>query len=331
MRCGGCGCSSKEESTIPQFQPTHPPLSTSTTRQTASRSSVFTQQTHASSRTSYVTDPQSVTHIREDKKPPAMASKQKSKSVRESPQTRRPRPTRSSRTFKDSSEHELSSLLDLEDSSNRSNLRRSTSYASPLEFLDPAPLYRRSTPLTRQNLESLLKDLEKAPSSAPQSVKSGTQQDPPGPTLTTASRSGDKAMPKTKSPKKSDKKKSKADADSHPLNLPPDELRRLSAAMAKEEARTSTPMDVDDAPAVNGSSQPPTPSHDAPGTFPDEETNGVNVREEKSPTPPPHRTPPPPKVDPEACKAAGNKFFKAKDYDRAVQEYSKGKSTLHVS
>lgn len=46
-----------------------------------------------------------------------------------------------------------------------------------------------------------------------------------------------------------------------------------------------------------------------------------------SPVPPPHKTPsPPPKpaYDPEACKAIGNKYFKAKDYTRAVQEYTKG-------
>jgi DnaJ homolog subfamily C member 7 len=131
-----------------------------------------------------------------------------------------------------------------------------------------------------------------------------------------------KAMPKSnvKSPKKSDKKKSKpADPDSHPLNsyFP-------SAAMSGEDAR-ATPMDVDgDAPAVNGNSQPPTPSHDAPGAFPSD-VNGDHDREDRSPTPPPHKVQPAPKVDPEACKAAGNKFFKAKDYDRAIQEYSKGR------
>ena len=90
--------------------------------------------------------------------------------------------------------------------------------------------------------------------------------------------------------------------------------------MAREDARNTTPMDLDDAPAVNGSSQPPTPSHEAPGAFPDEATNGVSDSDEKSPTPPPHK----PQVDPEACKAAGNKFFKAKDYDRAIEEYTKG-------
>lgn len=251
------------------------------------------------------------------------------------------RPTRSSRTFKHSSEHDSdeSSYQQDENSPHKSAPRRSTSYASPLEFHDPTPLNRLSTPLTRQNLESLLKDLEKVPETpkaAPHSVKSSAEPLTTG--AATASRRSatnrlPQAMPKPKSAKKSssDKKKSKPDPDSHPLNLPPDELRRLSAAMAREEARNSTPMDVDDAPAVNGSSQLPTPSHDAPGAFPDEETNGVHEREEKSPTPPPHKTPPPPKVDPEACKAAGNKFFKAKDYDRAIQEYTKGEYLSTVS
>ena len=61
--------------------------------------------------------------------------------------------------------------------------------------------------------------------------------------------------------------------------------------------------------------------------------NGVSDQDQinghGSPIPPPHKTPspsPPPKpaYDPEACKATGNKYFKAKDYTRAVQEYSKG-------
>ena len=48
---------------------------------------------------------------------------------------------------------------------------------------------------------------------------------------------------------------------------------------------------------------------------------------DKSPTPPPHKassTPPKPAYDPEECKALGNKYFKAKDYTKAVQEYTKG-------
>ncbi len=144
-------------------------------------------------------------------------------------------------------------------------------------------------------------------------------------------------MRKSKSPKKQDKdrdkkKSAKHDTDTHPLNLPPDQLRKLTARMAREEAeRQSMSMDreipgtTDKDSIPNDSSQPATPSQDAPGAFPDEPaTNGVNGHNERSPTPPPHKVTPAPKVDPEACKAAGNKFFKAKDYDKAIVEYSKG-------
>lgn len=251
-----------------------------------------------------------------------MSTKPKCAKESRSPQT--PRPThRNSRTFTSSARKLGSDDQRSYDSSLLpSGHRRSTSYTSPLEFGDPSVLSLRPDRLTKNNLEALLKefDLEKTPH-APKSAASSSAVGDPGPTLRPAATSTRKAMPKTnfKSPKKSDKKKSKPDPDSHPLNsyFP-------SAAMSREDAR-STPMEIDsDAPAVNGSSQPPTPSHDAPGAFPGEEPNGVDDRDEKSPTPPPHRLQPTPKVDPEACKAAGNKFFKAKDYDRAVQEYTKG-------
>ncbi|KEF58485.1 uncharacterized protein A1O9_06411 [Exophiala aquamarina CBS 119918] len=149
-------------------------------------------------------------------------------------------------------------------------------------------------------------------------------------------------MRKSKSPKKHDKdrdkekRKAKHDPNTHPLNLPPDQLRQLfTAQMARQEAeanRSSMSMDRDTPEAseqnfVNGSSPPVTPSKEAPGAFPehpsDHSTNGTsNASDERSPTPPPHRVTPH-KVDPEACKAAGNKFFKAKDYDRAIAEYTK--------
>ena len=212
-------------------------------------------------------------------------------------------------------------------SSHPSEHRRSTSYTSPLELGDPSVLSQRPDRLTKTNLEALLKelDLEKTPH-APKSAPSSAAGDPVSTLRPAAGTAARKAMPKTnfRSPKKSDKKKSKPDPDSHPLNsyFP-------SAGMSSDDVR-STPMDVDsDAPVVNGSSQPPTPSHDAPGAFPGEAPNGTSDREDKSPTPPPHRVPPTPKVDPEACKAAGNKFFKAKDYDRAIQEYTKGRVVVH--
>ncbi|KAK4967022.1 hypothetical protein LTR28_003018 [Elasticomyces elasticus] len=140
------------------------------------------------------------------------------------------------------------------------------------------------------------------------------------------------------------------DRDSHPLNLPPDELRRLSAlsaVMSEQQQQTAMDADVDvgvdvDMEAVRSPtpSNPaviptPAPAHaPAPvtatsGAVPT--TNGVNgTHEEAAPVPPPHRTPPSPPpqpqqpaVDPEACKTAGNKFFKAKEYDKAIKEYSK--------
>jgi DnaJ homolog subfamily C member 7 len=156
------------------------------------------------------------------------------------------------------------------------------------------------------------------------------------------------SMPKSKSPSKSPKKldkekrKARHDTETHPLNLPPDQLRAHLAHMARQEAESASRMSMDrDTPEANNydsartngtapTSQPATPSREAPGAFPqqdDAETapNGTNGhQDERSPTPPPHTVPPAPKVDPEACKAAGNKFFKAKDYDRAIQEYTKG-------
>ncbi|OAG43587.1 hypothetical protein AYO21_02173 [Fonsecaea monophora] len=155
------------------------------------------------------------------------------------------------------------------------------------------------------------------------------------------------SMRKSKSPKKQDKDKEKkkfrnnSDPDTHPLNLPPDQLRQHLAQMARQEAESAGRMSMDrefadtnnhDSSMSNGtagSSQPATPSKEVPGAFSDQAnsdatSNGTNGQhEERSPTPPPHRVPPAPKVDAEACKAAGNKFFKAKDYDRAIVEYTK--------
>ena len=86
-----------------------------------------------------------------------------------------------------------------------------------------------------------------------------------------------------------------------------------------------TPMDVD----REGPSSPPiNPSGALPE--PDGAASEDNANGETSPVPPPHTvnptTSPPPKpaIDPEICKAVGNKYFKAKDYQKAIQEYSKG-------
>lgn len=142
----------------------------------------------------------------------------------------------------------------------------------------------------------------------------------------------------------SSKRSSKYDRDSHPLNLPPDELRRLStsAMSAMSDQPTPQPMDVDR--EFTSSPAPSSPAAaQAPAAFP--KTNGVNG-EETRPAPPPHRyttSPPPqsanyaatpeaasppaqaPAIDAEEYKAAGNKFFKIKDYPAAIKEYSKGR------
>lgn len=134
-------------------------------------------------------------------------------------------------------------------------------------------------------------------------------------------------------------------ADTHPLNLPPDERERRRSAMdAPGEAVPSMEVD-DESPTPSVSSSPPM----SPGFFPDipggmdDDRNG-----DSSPVPPPHginttSSPPPapkssfpappsipplqpqqPTVDAEACKTLGNKYFIAKDYKRAVKEYTKG-------
>lgn len=140
----------------------------------------------------------------------------------------------------------------------------------------------------------------------------------------------------------SSRRSSKYDRDSHPLNLPPDELRRLSSSAMSQmsDQPTPQPMDVDREAASSPANTPASPA--APP-----KTNGTNGTEEPKPAPPPHRyttSPPPPTanyaatpeessppaqaptIDAESYKAAGNKFFKIKDYPQAIKEYSKGAS-----
>jgi DnaJ family protein C protein 7 len=110
----------------------------------------------------------------------------------------------------------------------------------------------------------------------------------------------DKKSSSSRSPKKKDRAH---DPDTHPLNYPPEErarLSRLSARMDQEKSQTNGNGTAADKPTQNG--------HDAPA-------------------PPPHKTPttPPPSTeDAEAFKAAGNKYFKAGDYTKAIAEYTKG-------
>ncbi|KAK4507614.1 hypothetical protein PRZ48_001349 [Zasmidium cellare] len=145
---------------------------------------------------------------------------------------------------------------------------------------------------------------------------------------------------KSKSPRSS-KSFSRSNPYEHPLNLPPDELRRLSALSAS----MSSPRDSREEGGVPIHSDPmeTTPAPETPGAFP--QSNGVNGEhqndedQENRPTPPPHRTPTSPQPQPEksdkpekpeireaeaeAYKAAGNKLYKAGQYGSAIDEYTK--------
>lgn len=99
--------------------------------------------------------------------------------------------------------------------------------------------------------------------------------------------------------------RSSKDQDSHPLNLPPDELRRRLSAMAATRDDQRSSMDIDPQEA--------------------QQKNGVNTQE-RSPTPPPHRSNSD-AGEADSFKLAGNKFFKDGNYARAIEEYNKGKSS----
>ena len=100
----------------------------------------------------------------------------------------------------------------------------------------------------------------------------------------------------------------------HPLNLPPIERERRLSAMSTGSAGPSTPEESDPV-HQNGSS--------------DSTADADTI-----PTPPPHRSPTPPAepaVDPEDHKNLGNKYFKARDYVKAVTEYTKGMCLVNMT
>jgi DnaJ homolog subfamily C member 7 len=127
------------------------------------------------------------------------------------------------------------------------------------------------------------------------------------------------------------------DPNSHPLNLPPEQLRRLSALSALSNSNMSEPLPMDmdmDVDRPNGAPSSPTPTQPAVPTSPEVPSgNGVNgATNGRAPTPPPHKSAPtspapapvPTAEDAEAFKTAGNKYYKAKEYKRAIEEYTKG-------
>ncbi|KAH8815806.1 hypothetical protein F5884DRAFT_773738 [Xylogone sp. PMI_703] len=114
------------------------------------------------------------------------------------------------------------------------------------------------------------------------------------------------------------------DPDTHPLNLPPEELKRLSAL-----SNMSDKMEIDsEAPKA-----PTPPPANRRSSSDQQKTNGVNgtAGANDAPVPPPHKsnptspTPaaPPTAEEAEAFKNAGNKHYKAKEYWKAIEEYTK--------
>lgn len=157
---------------------------------------------------------------------------------------------------------------------------------------------------------------DKRPSIPPS--KSSTTTDKPNLSPT---KSSQKSAAKIKRSAKSNK-----DANIHPLNLPP-ELRRLSALSANKMSASDngdSPMsDVE-----RQQTQSPAPNSSVPTT----PSNGYvtsPLSDDKPPPPPIHRTPTNPtpqnnEAEAEAFKAAGNKFFKSKEFTKAIAEYTKG-------
>lgn len=93
-----------------------------------------------------------------------------------------------------------------------------------------------------------------------------------------------------------------------------------SAASRDDNLRSS--MDLDGEAYANSAAKPTSPTTPQPGANGADSAQKNNDNEQKSPTPPPHGVPP--TVDAESYKLAGNKFFKAGDYSRAILEYTKG-------
>lgn len=157
----------------------------------------------------------------------------------------------------------------------------------------------------------------------------------------------------------SSSRRSKHDPNTHPLNLPPDEYKRLSALSAMSDRSSIDKMDVDKETPPNPPSSPPATSqpqaqaqasYTVPISSPTNGTKDAPVKAQaKSPTngerpapasrsgpaPPPHGSRPSSPVpttadEAESYKAAGNKFFKEKDYRNAIIQYTKGKTYHYV-
>jgi DnaJ family protein C protein 7 len=93
-------------------------------------------------------------------------------------------------------------------------------------------------------------------------------------------------------------------------------------------------MDIDSE-VPNGAPSSPSTQQTVPGAFDAPKVNGRRDStngEAQGPVPPPHKSTPsspapapvPTAEDAEAFKTAGNKYYKAKEYKKAIEEYTKG-------
>ncbi|KAI8949557.1 hypothetical protein F4801DRAFT_394773 [Xylaria longipes] len=124
-----------------------------------------------------------------------------------------------------------------------------------------------------------------------------------------------------------DSRRGKLDPNTHPLNLHPDEIKRLSAAMS--ERSSFDKMDVDKENSSQPPSSPPPPQPQKSFTVPiNSPTNGSKPDlNGEGPAPPPHRSNPSSPVPSDAeqaenYKSLGNKSFKDRQYKKAIKEYS---------
>ena len=133
-------------------------------------------------------------------------------------------------------------------------------------------------------------------------------------------------------------RKAKFDPHTHPLNLPPEERKRLSE-LSQSAMSGSNSMDIDREVPNGGPSTPPPQNSSSQSNFSVPVANGTTNGAANGaangdgprdpPTPPPHKSNPSspvptPQEDAESYKAAGNRFFKDKNYSKAIEQYSKG-------
>lgn len=98
-------------------------------------------------------------------------------------------------------------------------------------------------------------------------------------------------------------------------------------------------MDIDSEGPNGAPPVSPPPQQKMPGAFDTPKTNGANGKDKENekengegPAPPPHKSNPsspeapaaPTPEEAEAFKNAGNKHYKAKEYKKAIEEYTKG-------